>query len=250
MKDNNSYIGFACFFLLIVTLIAVGSFLVYRTYQKPANNSVDTTNNSELKEKIKKDANKDFIYFTNEEKISEDLNISYKKAIINLKSADADKVNEELDQIYSNALTTVKKQGQGDTTCANNIDLYSAKTIDYATYTYHKYLTLLVTINSYSCQDEVETPEKIISYTFDGTSGKQVPTEELLEQFHTTYTEVLAKIKTNIDNGNAEIEVDETLNQLKENETYTIYISEMDKLVVKYIVKTNTHDYNDIIELS
>ena len=44
-----------------------------------------------------------------------------------------------------------------------------------------------------------------------------------------------------------DIKIDETLNELKINDTYVIYISETKKLVVKYIVKTNSVDYNDVI---
>ncbi len=254
-EENNGYLGFALFFFFIVLLVVVGSILVYKNQKGKYDNTNHTENRILVEDKLKEDKDKDFIYYTSEEVISESLNFTMKKATINLKSESAKEANEELEEIYNQALTSVKKTST-ENTCENDSDIYSTTTLNYANYTYGKYLTLLVSENVYSCQNEVEVPFKVYSYTFDGTTGNLIETENLLNDFSLTYTEVLQKIEEHLKenqsyvDGVPTIKIEETLNKLKENENYTIYIADTEKIVVNIIVKTSTVDYNDIIELN
>lgn len=253
-EENYSYIGFACFFFFIVIIVMVGSFILYR------NNSVklDDENATQINinEKIKEDKTKELVYYTLEESASETLNLNYKKANININSDDAKTVNEELNKIYDEALSSIKKSNNTELICESGSDIYSAISLDYAVYNYEDYITLLVAENNYSCSDGVFKPYKLHAYTFNINNGNIVSDEELITKYGLTYTKILEKIESHLNSqqtvidGIENINIGETLNKLKANETYAIYISETKKLVVKYIVKTNSVDYNDIIELN
>ncbi len=255
-EENNSYIGFALFFFLIVVIVAFGTFVIFLNKSEVSNSN--DTEKVLLNDKIKKDKDKDkdYIFYDSEEVISDDYSLTLKRANININTEDAHEVNETLDNVYMQALKEMKKANSQDRICENNSDLYSASILDYATYYYDKYITLLVTENGFSCQEDIERPLKVYSYTFDGTTGKLLNINDLLKNFDLTYTEVIEKIENSLNNNQTviddtpQIQIEETLNKLKENENYTIYISETNKLVVKYIVKTNSIDYNDIIELN
>lgn len=255
-EENYSYLGFGCFFFFIVILVIIGSVILY----KNSNLSFDKENSSStqinLNEKKKKDREKEFVYYTLEETVSTNLDLKYKKANINIDSDDAVEVNEELDKSYDEVLSSIKKSNDTDVICENGSDIYAALSLDYAVYTYNNYLTLLITENQYSCITDIFEPYSIKTYTFDIKTGKLITNEELINEYGITYTEILNKIEYQLKSQQTiideveNINISETLNKLKANETYAIYISETKKLVVKYIVKTNSVDYNDVIELN
>ena len=254
-EENSNYLGFGCFFFFVVIIILVCSIILYNE-QKFKIKTTDS-NNSEviLNEQIKKDKSKDFIYFSLEENISNQLSATLKKANININNKDADSINNVLSKIYDEALLSVKKSNEIENICENGSDIYSYNSLDYAFY-YGDFITLLVSENNYNCTKEIEIPYKIQAYTFDSVTGKLKTFSDLLNNYNITYTEILEKLKNNLEeqqtiiNEVSNIKITETLNELKENENYAIYLSENKKLVMKYIVKTNTVDYNDIIELN
>jgi hypothetical protein len=104
--------------------------------------------------------------------------------------------------------------------------------------------------SNYSCGESQIS--KISSYTFDVSTGKLISFDDLLKEYGLTYTEVLNKINSNLEENQVDdnIKIENTLNELKENNTYIVYISNEGSLVVKYIVKTNSVDYNDVIEFN
>lgn len=255
-EEDYGYLGFACFFLIIVIIVIAGSWILYNNHNAKLTNTASNNTEVVLTDKLKKDKEKDFIYYTMEESVSDSLVITYKKATINLDSKDAEEVNEDLSKIYDEALASVVKSNDTENICDNASDIYSAVSLEYAIYFYEDTITLLVTENIYSCMDEISKPSKLVAYTFDVSTGKLLTHTDLLNKFGITYTEILEKIEKQL---NAQqtildevpnIKIEETLNELKMNETYVIYVSETKKLVVKYIVKTNSVDYNDIIELN
>ena len=255
-EENYSYLGFGCFFFFIVILVIIGSVILYKNSNLSFNKINSSSFQTDINEKNKKDGEKDFVYYTLEEVVSTDLGLKYRKANVNIDSDDAVKVNEELDKLYDEVLLSIKKSNETDAICENGSDIYTAISIDYAVYTYNNYLTLLITENKYSCITDIFEPYSIKTYTFDIKTGKLITDEDLINGYGVTYTEILNKIEYQLKNQQTiineveNIKVNETLNELKVNETYAIYISETKKLVVKYIVKTNSVDYNDIIELN
>lgn len=255
-EENASYIWFACFFFFIVILVLIGSFLLYRNHNLKFRSTDTEGQNVLVSDKMKKNKEKDYIYYEMEENFSSSFDFSYKKAVFNFASEDAKEVNLELSKIYDDAFSTIIKSNTTDHVCANGSDLYASSLLDYAMYAYQEYITLVVTESRYSCTDSITKPLKIHAYTFNVLTGKLISFDELLKRSHFTYTELLDKIEKQlqssqtIDEETPNIKIEETLNELKKNETYVIYLSETNQLVVKYIVKTNSVDYNDVIELN
>ncbi len=248
--ENSSYLGFGIFFFLVVLMVAVGSILIYINKTKSNHSEADEVEIVDS-EKIKLDKEKDFVYYTLEEKVSDNLDFVYKKANINIKGSDAQKVNEELDKLYEEALKSVKKSNDSNI-CENESDIYSANVIDYILYK-EEYISLLVEENSYTCTEDIQEPNHVYAYVFDARNGDLISSNELLEKYNLTYTQVLEKLEQHLKaqyENNTDIQINKTLNELKENENYILYISDNKKLVMKYIVKTTSVDYNDVIELN
>lgn len=253
MKDDNSnYLGFAGFFLVIVFLVLLGSIFLYLGKKNNQSNNINKEN-SLLSSKIKDDQKQDYIYFSDEKTVSDSLPLTYKKAIINIKSDDAKSLNKKLTEKYNNAFKTVINKDDNHQ-CVNESDIFNSLVIDYTTYYYEGFITLLIRESDYSCNRTINNmPSKIESYTFDGNAGNLIEQEKLLEKFALDQNKVkeiiknrLYELKTNDES----INIDNIINNLKINETYCIYISEEKELVVNYIVKTGTESYNDIIELN
>jgi hypothetical protein len=247
MKDEyHNYIGCALFFLFIVFIVLLGSITLYLNNKEKIN--VTSTNGSVViqSDKKKNDKDKDFVYYTDEVEKSD---LTYKKAVINISSDDAVSVNTILSDIYDEALNSIVLATE-DNTCENEDSIKSSSLIDYAVYENSKYVTLLITISNYSCGNSVVS--KLVSYTFDITTGNLLSFDDLLKEYNLNYTEVLNKINSNLEENQTDdyIKIDDTLNELKENNTYVVYISNEGSLVVKYIVKTTLTDYNDVIEFN
>lgn len=256
MRDENSnYIGFVCFFLLIIIIVISGSVVLYKSHQSKSISKNFSNNETIINDKMKVETEEDFIYYV-DEIVEESLSLVYKKAIINLNSEDAKTVNEILEKLVDSSKNSIIKSNSEENLCENGNEIFSYNSLDYSIYSYNEYLTLVVSENNNSCKDDLSRPQKIYSYTFDILTGKLISFDDLLSKYDITYTKVLEKIKNHLEeqqtiiDGVPTIKIDETINELKSNETYIIFFSETKKLVVKYIVKTNSVDYNDIIELN
>ena len=135
-EENYSYLGFGFFFFFIVIIVITGSAILYNSRMNKINKSNSNEFQVVLNDKMKKDKDEDYIYYSMLENVSESLNVTQKKAIINLDSADAKKVNEELSKIYDRALESIKRSNDTEYVCENCSDLYSAILIEYAVYSY------------------------------------------------------------------------------------------------------------------
>jgi hypothetical protein len=246
MKDEyHNYLGCAIFFFSIVIIVVLGSTILYLNNKNKTNISSLNDYTTVQSEKNKIDKEKDFIYYTDSK---EENGLTYKKAVINIESDDALNVNSILSDLFIEASSSLSTTS--DTVCEDEDTVSSAQTLDYATYSYSKYSTITVMESNYACGESQIS--KISSYTFDVSTGKLISFDDLLKEYGLTYTEVLNKINSNLEENQVDdnIKIENTLNELKENNTYIVYISNEGSLVVKYIVKTNSVDYNDVIEFN
>ncbi len=246
MRDEKSnYTSFILFFLLIVFIVIIGSFTIYKMKYNELSQKKVMDNKIIISDKLKKNKDKDFVFYKDKELLSEELNILYTYPIINLDSTSANEINNILKANADSVKNSIVKD-----ICENNQEnIKSAINIDYNNYLYQEYLSILVNKNNYECNNNYNLSE-INSYTFNVLTGKLITYEELLNKYNYTYTKVLDLIKSNLESDNSEIDIDNTINNLRENKTYNIYIDEVGKLAIKYIVKTNGLDYNDIIRLN
>lgn len=258
MQENDSnYLGFGLFFFLIVLIILVCSMLLFLNVRNKNQEKIITdTNEVVISDKNKKDKSKDFIYFTDEETMSEELNLIYKIPIINLNSEDANRINEEIKSYATQIKGTLEKGDPSKCYYEEPNDIFKTDYLDYAVYTYQEYVTLLIRESNYSCQNGFSSSSKVKSYTFDVLSGHLLSMDALLSKYDMTLTKVLEQIRNNLNNeqtivdGIPNIKIEETINDLKSQETYVIYIDEYGDLILNYVVKTTSLDYNDTITIN
>lgn len=255
-EENSNYLGFGLFFFLIVVLVLLGSVLIFLNFKnKRSDRVIKDTNEIVLSDKMKKDKGKDFIYFTEEETISEDLNLVYKVPVINLNNDMATQINNEIKNYASTIKGSLQK---GDTSlCINSsTDIYNLRFLEYAIYTYQEHTTLLIRESSYTCENGFSSANKVKSYTFNVLTGERLDFNSLLKKYNTTLTNILEKIRINLEENQTivdevpYIQIEETINALKEQETYVFYIDEFGDLALNYVVKTNSVDYNDTITIN
>ncbi len=257
-EETNSYLGFGYFFLFILVIVVVGSFLVYQEkHEKVKEVQVPMIENS-VSENKKLDRTKDFIYYDKEDWIVKELSLAYKYPVINLDSEDARNVTTRLttmvNQKKSSLLPMSAKPESVE--CASSYDIYQAEIVDFDVFSYQDYVTLVVYSSFYSCDSGISSILEMQSYPFSITTGERVSYEQLLKTYRTTFSEVtllirdaLMESQTYVD-GVPYIQIDETISLLEENKNYILFVDENGELVVKYIVKTNGVDYNDTISIS
>lgn len=258
-EESSNYLGFGLFFFLIVLIVLFGSILLFWNVQSKRNEKKINSNSEVIvSDKNKQDKTKDFIYFTEEETISEELNIIHKIPIVNLNSEDANNVNKEMREYANSIKTTLQKVNEEENVCSEESDgnIYQTKFLDYAIYTYQEFITLVVRESFYSCASGISTSSYVKSYTFNVLTGKKLDFKSLLSKYNTTMTRVLEQMQNSLDEAQSIIEevpniaIEETINSLKEQETYILYIDEFGDLVINYVVKTNSVDYNDTITIN
>lgn len=258
-EDENSYIGFGFFFLFILGIVCFGSFLLYKNHTKKIQNAVTFTNNEvKINDEKKKDKEKDFIYYQEEVTVSKTLALVYKYPIINLDSNDATMITQSLKKLVDEKKNKIEKTKDSlvNSICNDTTDgIKNAPILDFAIYSYLEYTTLVLYESNYSCETGISAIQSMKSYTFNVLTGEYLTFSDLLTKYNTSFSngvslmqEVLHNNQVTL-NGIENIKVKETISNLKENDTYIFYIDELGELVMKYIVKTNTVDYNDTISL-
>ncbi len=252
MKETfKSKLGFAMFFLLIIFLIVGGFFFMKYELRKDK----EPPKTKEEKKNHKIDKNKDYIYFENEETISEEAEIYYKDVIINLNTQTV--LNETLakeNKIYKNNILRIS-----DVTIPfnevikyNYDNIYSLTFRLYETYEFGKYISLVIKDYDYSCFTSVNF-NKVKAYVFNVNNGKLLSENDLLNMYGINMDTVKERIKEYLlskqtkENGIEVIKIDETINDMN---NYSLYINEFGKLAISYLVKTTQTDYNEVMEVN
>lgn len=210
-------------------------------------------NNEEISYKI--DEDKDYIYFENEETISEGAEIYYRDVIINLNTQTVltETLNNE-NKMYKNNIKYISDQNiiSNELIHFNYDNLYALTFREYNVYSYDKYVSLLINDYNYTCFDE-KTFNKSKAYIFDIKNGTLLKEEEILNLYNTNMEQIKEAIKnvliskqTMVDDVEL-IKVEETINDMN---TYAFYINDYGKLYISYLVKTTQVDYNEIMEVN
>ena len=254
-EEGNGYVGFAVFFLLILAIVCVGTFLLYKSHnlKQP---TIVLEEDEKISDSFKKEQSKDFIYFQKEEVISETLSIKYKYPVINLESKEAEETTQNLKKYIDSLHSNIQKI---DTFSVCRYETYDnikeASVLGYSITRHKECVDLLIYESTYSCDKGISEIQKLKSYTFNVLTGEQITASQLLQKFSISREQVILKVREELlqnqstINGIETIKIDNTIANLKENETFVIYIDEYGELVMKYIVKSNLVDYNDTIVL-
>ena len=255
MEENlKSKLGFWTFFLLVLTLL-IGGYFLTNYLIKNKNILVINKDNTEKDISLKIDDNKDFIYYINEEVISEEAEIMYKDVVINLNTQTT--LNESLEKenkIFKNNIMHISEQNLAtDKIISYHYDdLYALTFRDYKDYEFGKYVSLVINEYNYSCFDAV-TFNKVTAYVFNTKEGKLLSSDEMLNMYNVNMDIVKEKVRNDLNSKQSEVDgnnlilVDSTLEIINLN---GLYINEYGKLMISYLVKTTQTDYNEITEVN
>lgn len=257
MEERNKAIFGCVFFLVLILFIGIGGYIY--TFNNDKHKEIN--NENEIIEKNKKDKDKEYIYYVSEITVSEKLNIVYKNPIINLNNSLSDAIYNEISTENDKYYNEIKKISQTSNDTGKEIafdtdDIYSATIRDYENFEYENYITLLITDSLYDCFSGVYDYPIIKSYIFDVEKNERISNIDILEKYGITMSEVKDKIRTKLQEdqtveGDIEvIKIDETIENLSNDNTYGIYMDDTGNLFIKYVVKSNQINYNESMLIS
>lgn len=254
MEENfKNKLGLTMFILLILGL-GVGGYFFTNYIINLEDVKEEDQKNQEENISYKIDEKKDYIYFINEEVISEKAEIFYKDVVINLTTQNT--LNERLkkeNQIYKNNIIYLDEKDLLNSEIVKyNYDNIEALTYrEYDNYQYDKYLSLVIRDYNFSCFDKMTFNESK-SYIFNIENGKLLEEEEILDLYNTNLENIKEDIKDYLEKEQSLVEeveiikIDDTINNLN----YAFYINNYGDLYISYLVKTTEVDYNEIMEVN
>ena len=201
------------------------------------------------------DNNNAYIYYINEETISEEAGIYYKDVIINLNTQTTlTETLEKENKIYKNNIKHINEVTiPFEEVIKYNYDnLYSLTFRTYEDYEFGKYVSLVIKDYDYSCFTSV-TFNKVKSYVFNTENGKLLSENDLLNMYNMNMDRVKEKVKAYLESKQSKennvdiIKIEETISEMT---NYTIYINEYGKLSISFLVKTTETDYNEVMEVN
>ncbi len=258
MEEKNKAIFGCTVFILLILAIGIGGYV----YTFKNTKHIDQNN---AEEKIvnlnKKDKEKDYIYYEEEKVVSDTIHLVYKNPVINLNNSQADAIYNEIKNENDNYYNNIKKISEtsndtGKEISFNTDDIYSATIRDYENYEYSDYISLMITDSLYDCFSGVYDYNLIKSYIFDTTINERVSNIDILSKYNTSLSEVKEKIREKLESdqtiieGVESIKIEETINNLSNDNSYGLYIDNSGNLIIKYIVKSNQINYNESMIIS
>ena len=258
MEEKNKAIFGCIVFILLILVIGIGGYIyTFKNHKHQNTNKIQ-----EIDLNInKKDVNKDYIYYIDEIVVSENLNLVYKNPVINLDNTQVEAINNELRNENDNYYNSIRKISETTNDTGKEIafeidDIYSATIRDYENYKYENYISLMVTDSLYDCFTGIYDYSLIKSYIFETTTNERISNIDILSKYNITISEVKEKIREKLQNDQTvideveSIKIDETIENLSNDNSYGLYIDESGNLVIKYVVKSNQINYNESMIIS
>ncbi len=233
MQEKN-YLSVTLFVLIVFTLLLGGNYLIKNR------NKITTVKTKD----IRIDNSKDYIYFTDSDTVSEDLDLTYSIIHININSNEAKKLEEELNQEMNRAKESIKKYSKEEiekkefTEAVEEGTIYNADYLKYDILISDNYVTLGTIKGHYniSSSDDSNT---LKYYTFSKEDGHIMSMDEIKNA---------NKIK------NSDIEkIKENYLEDKENttiESYELYIDKYGNTIMNLLVNSGDITYNDTVKIN
>lgn|SRR5574344_106482 len=229
------------FFILILLGISFGGYYLVKNSKNHQSESKEYVK-QETVNNIKKDDSKEYVYYSNKDIISEDLDIIYEDINININSDDANNLMTKLNQNMALAKESIKYADDIENSNEKSHSLFSADVINYQCIETSKYLSIIVSSYSYLVSNEtVDT--NFNYYVFDLATGKLLTNHDILEKENISDQDIRTKIRNYISNDDG-VDIDATLNR-----DYYLTIAKNGKIAINFIVNSNGINYNVSIEM-
>lgn len=230
MNREEKNIGSIIMFILVIAAIIVGGYFLINNNKK-SETPVENTDN--VKKSIKLDSSKNYIYYTNEEVLSDKEDITYKDLNININSKEAKEIQDK----FNNQMIEIKKN-----VVYENDVLKEAEVLDYTYTTTTKYLSLIVSNYIIDNKEEIKD-SAMLYYVFDLSDGKLLTNQELIKREGLSDQQIRKTIREYFQNDET-VDIDATLNQ-----DYSLTFTSDGKVQINVLVKTSDKEYYTNIEM-
>lgn len=254
MDNTKNKVGVIFLGIILLIFIVGGYFFMKYMVNNPSEEKKKGI--VELKNEVRINNKKDYIYLDNSVEIIDD--IFKQDIILNFKGLEDEnsKLHSELETIGNNAIKIDGQEIPEDVTCEK--DLYSFSYRNYEITEFSYYASVVIVDYDYNCVNG-SVPINIKSYVINKDNGSIITNEELLSAFLISEEKIVEKVKKRLEDTQVldgevgVIDIENTVNNVK-NGTYGIdkalSISKNGKIVINFIVKSNKINYNDSIELN
>ncbi len=242
MEDIRSKFAVIIFIVILAVFVIGGYFGTKYMLNRPKEETKEEI--VEITEK-RIDPSKDYMYFSEEENVVEEYLMGYKKITINFESGKTieSTLNKEVEE-YSKTVVKLNEENTPETiTFPNEEGIFSLTYKNYEIIEYGNYVTLIAEDFKYDVVSYT-TALKIDSFIFNKNTGLIVTEEDLLKINDITIDEIKGLIRTKLEVLNLDSninKVDETVKNLD----YALYVNNLGKLEIRYLVKSTKQDYYD-----
>lgn len=234
MQEKN-YLSVTIFVLIIFILLLGGNYLIKNRDKTETSKLVDT----------RKDKTKEYVYFSDSNTVSEDLDLVYNTIHINIDSQDAKRLEEELNDEMTKAYNSIKKTSavsfdKKDIVYEldDNNDIYEADYLKYDVLDNDNYLTIGVIKGHVNITSDIDN-NTLKYYTFNKKDGHIMSMEEIKN---------VGKIK-DIDIENTKKTYLEDKEDTKIN-SYELYIDKYGNVRMNMLVNSGNITYNDTVKIN
>ena len=234
MQEKN-YLSVTIFVLIIFILLLGGNYLIKNRDKAETSKLVDT----------RKDKTKEYVYFSDSNTVSEDLDLVYNTIHINIDSQDAKRLEEELNAEMTKAYNSIKKTSavsfdKKDIVYEldDNNDIYEADYLKYDVLDNDNYLTIGVIKGHVNITSDIDN-NTLKYYTFNKKDGHIMSMEEIKNA---------GKIKDN-DIENTKKTYLEDKEDTKIN-SYELYIDKYGNVRMNMLVNSGNITYNDTVKIN
>lgn len=234
MQEKN-YLSVTIFVLIIFILLLGGNYLIKNRDKAETSKLVDT----------RKDKTKEYVYFSDSNTVSEDLDLVYNTIHINIDSQDAKRLEEELNAEMTKAYNSIKKTSavsfdKKDIVYEldDNNDIYEADYLKYDVLDNDNYLTIGVIKGHVNITSDMDN-NTLKYYTFNKKDGHIMSMEEIKN---------VGKIKDS-DIENTKKTYLEDKEDTKIN-SYELYIDKYGNVRMNMLVNSGNITYNDTVKIN
>lgn len=247
--ESGGKIKFAIFGVIVIIIIIGGFYLMKKSEKITLENKVDNKVIKEEKESkdIRIDKTKEYIYYTNYERVVDELDIEYKDIVFNFEGHDdiAKSLNEETKTLKESLVY----DEEAEDIAYDKLQRASYKQYEFIIF--DDFISLIVRYYNFT-KDDLVSFERAKTYVFSKESGKILSEEELLQKYNLSFEDARWKIKTYVSDQNLlkegeELDADATVINLTE---LNLFVDKLGKLNATVLVKSDQKDYNDNIRLS